>query len=145
MNKKAASIYCTCYSMEAIHTMVKLTDTSEHSGIFGRRRSLVVRGIVLLPNWRDVHMFSISGRNSESVNKGDPCVSSPSPCLCWHFSPAWIIISVISVSLPALRLLPVFLLHDGWSVPRGPNVRWPPCRWWRWWRRRLGLWIRRLR
>ncbi len=70
---------------------------------------------------------------------------TPLVCLCWRFPPAWIIISVISVSLPALRLLPVFLFHNGWPVPRGPNVRWPPYRWWRWWRRRLGLWIRRLR
>lgn len=73
---KLASIYCTCYSMDAIHTMVKLTDTSEHSGIFGQHRSLAVKGIVLLPNCRDVHMFSISGGNSASLNKGDLCVSS---------------------------------------------------------------------
>lgn len=63
MNEEAGSLYCTWYNMDAVHTVVKIRDSSEHSGIFGQHRSVVVRSIVLLQTCRDVHMFSISGRN----------------------------------------------------------------------------------
>lgn len=44
-----------------------LQTAAHNSGIFSQHTSLVVRGIVLLQGSRDVHMFSITVRNSEKV------------------------------------------------------------------------------
>lgn len=55
------------YTMDAIHTSVKLTGSGER--IFSQQRSLVERAIVLLSNCGNIHMVVISGKNSTSVNK----------------------------------------------------------------------------
>lgn len=56
----------TCYSMNTIHT--PQLNCSER--ILGQLRSLLVRGIVLLLNWGDIHMLLISGKNSGESDKG---------------------------------------------------------------------------
>lgn len=53
---------------------------SEH--ILGQLRSLLVRGIVLLLNWGDIHMLLISGKNSARVIK-ELCSFSLSLSCLW--------------------------------------------------------------
>lgn len=105
--------------------------------ILGQLRSLLVRGIVLLLNWGDIHMLLISGKNSGESDKRALFIFS----LFFVFD-AWII-SVIFFYPPA-GLCTVPRPHDRWSVPGGQNFRQLPCGWWRWWRRWFRLWIWRL-